>query len=378
MSDIEKFGFDKETQKRAKEYDRHKLKISLTVSTLSFLAIILILVTGISTALKDFVAQYTSVEWIIIALFLLIGYVCIWLIMLPLNYYEGFLLEHRHGVSTQTKISWISDQLKEFFLSFAFIFIIIETIYYLLREFPDLWWIIAWVFMTIFSVVMAYIAPVIFMPIFHKYEPILDEDLKKRLLNLANKANVKTVGVFKMNAGVKTKRAVGALAGLSNTRRIILSDTLLENYTYDEIEGVIGHELGHHVYRHIGKMIVEGSIFMFIGLLLAYLLFERLIFSFGFEEISDIAALPLFGLIFGVFFMILMPIENSISRRAEGQADQYELELVKKPDAFISSMTKLCDQNLRDADPHPIIEILFYDHPSGKKRVERAKRFKLE
>ena len=308
--------------------------------------------------------------------FLRIRYIVIWAIMLPLSYYEGFFLEHKYDVSTQTLKSWISDQLKGFFLSLVLILVVIEVIYYLLRELPDLWWVVAWVFMTVFSIIMAYVAPVILMPIFFKYEPLSDEDLRERLLGLAKKANVNAVGVFKMKAGVKTKRAVGALAGLGNTRRIILSDTLLDNYTADEIEGVIGHEIGHHFYKHIGKMIVQGSIVMFIGLFIANQLLQRTIGYFGFTEISDIAALPLFGLILIVFFMILIPIENTISRKAEGQADQYELDLVQKPDAFISSMTKLCDQNLRNADPHPIIEFLFYDHPSGKKRVERAIGFK--
>lgn len=377
MSDIAKLGFDKEVQKRAKEYNWHRLKLSILVFALSFLAIILILKFEISTALKDFITQYTSMEWVIIALFLLIGYSSVWVIMLPLNFYEDFLLEHRYDLSTQTGRSWIFDQLKGLILSMVLILSVVELVYYLLREVSEFWWIILWVFMTIFSIIMAYIAPVLLMPIFYKYEPISDGDLRKRLLGLADKANVKAVGVFKMKVGVKTKRAVGALAGLFRTRRILLSDTLLENYTTDEIEGIIGHELGHHVYKHIGKILIEGSIFMFIGLFLADQLMEGIILYFGFKEISDIAALPLFGLFFAIFFMIISPIENTLSRRAEGQADQYELELVQKPDAFISSMTRLCDQNLRDADPHPLIEFLFYDHPSGKNRVEQAMEFKL-
>ncbi|MDY6964798.1 MAG: M48 family metallopeptidase [Halobacteriota archaeon] len=376
MSEIEELGFDINTQKRAKEYGLHKRKLSLVISTISFIAIIMILEFGITTALKAYVLQYTSDEWMVIALFMLIAYLAIWMIMLPLSFYEGFILEHRYDLSTQTMKSWVSDQLKGFALSLVLILGVIEVIYYLLREFPDVWWVIASVFMTVFSIIMAYVAPVLLMPIFFKFEPIEDDELRRRLLNLTEKADVNAVDVFRMKAGVKTKRAVGALAGIGNTRRVILSDTLLENYSSDEIEGVIGHEIGHHVYKHIGKRIVEGAMFMFLGLFLTGQLLIRTIGYFGFTEISDIAALPLFGLILGLFFMVLSPIENTISRRAEGHADQYELDLVKKPDAFISSMIKLCDQNLRDADPHPLIEFLFYDHPSGVKRVKRAIRFK--
>ena len=372
MSDLSELGFDEATQKKAKEYARRGMQRSIIISSISFLGIILILRFGITTALKEFVTGYVSSECAVIALFMLIGYLAIWAIMLPLSYYEGYVVEHKYDLSTQTKRSWTSDQLKGLILGLVMILGIVEVIYYLLRAFPDIWWVIAWVFMTGLSIVMAYIAPVILMPIFFKYGPIEDEELKNNLTALAEKAGINTIGVFEMKVEEKTKRAVGALAGIGRTRRILLSDTLLKNCTAAEIEGVIGHELGHHVHKDIGKGIVEGAAFMFVGLFFVDSLLKDTMSLFGFTEISDIAALPLFSLILGFFFMMLSPIENTMSRRAERQADLYELKIVNKPDEFISSMTKLCGQNLIDADPHPLIELLTYDHPSGKKRVEEA------
>lgn len=376
MSDLSELGFVEEIQKKAKEYAYHSMRRSVIVSSISLVGMILILQFGLTVTLKEFVSVYVSSEWAIIALFLSIVYLIIWVVMLPLSYYEGYVVEHRYDLSTQTKRSWTTDQLKGFILGLVMIIGIIEVIYFLLREFPQVWWIIAWAFMTGFSILMTYIAPVLLMPIFFKYEPIEDDELKNNLTALAEKAGVNVIGVFEMKAEEKTRRAVGALAGIGRTRRILLSDTLLKNYTASEIEGVIGHELGHHVHRDIGKGIIEGAIFMFFGLFLADLFLKNTLGLFGFEDIVDIAALPLFGLILGIFFMVLSPIENTLSRRAERQADLYELEIVNKPDDFISSMTKLCDQNLRDADPHPLVEFLTYDHPSGKRRVEDAIKYR--
>lgn len=179
-----------------------------------------------------------------------------------------------------------------------------------------------------------------------------------------------------MKAGEKTKKATAALTGIGNTRRMLLSDTFLSNYSNDEIESVMGHEIGHHIYGHIWKFSV---IFSGVFLLLLFITSQILQATFGFfglERVDSVASLPLLALVFGLFFGILTPLMNTLSRRNEGQCDQYELDLVEKPDAYISAMVKICDQNLRYAYPSPMIEFLFYDHPSGKKRVERALAYK--
>ncbi len=151
---------------------------------------------------------------------------------------------------------------------------------------------------------------------------------------------------------------------------------MLANYSSDEIEGVIGHELGHHAFHHIGKMTLVTSVMMLIAFYIIDFVLKASVNFFGFQGIDDLAALPLLAIVFGLLFLGVLPIMNTVSRYAEGQADQYELEIVRKPDAFITCMVKLCDQNLRYANPHPLIEIVFYDHPSGKNRVQRALNYR--
>lgn len=179
-----------------------------------------------------------------------------------------------------------------------------------------------------------------------------------------------------MKAGEKTTKAVGALTGIGATRRIILSDTLLENYAPDEIETVIAHELGHHVHRDIPKLIAFFSLVIGIGFLIVRYALSGLSRLLGIADPANIATLPLFALILSLLIAIVSPLFNTFSRRFEGEADQYALELAEKPEAQAKVDVKICDQNLRYAAPHPVIEFLFYDHPAGIKRVERALKFR--
>ena len=373
---VEKYGFNKGLQEKARKYQNVKLLVSMLEYAFLFAAGFLVLQFGISSSLKEFAFSYSSDVWLATTLYFLIGFLCFWAFSLPFDYYEGYVIEHKFDLSTQTFRSWIADHLKGLILGMLFSIVIVQGIYHALRTIPAYWWVVVWVFMSIGILVITYVAPVVIMPLFFKYPPLKDQQLIERLTNLVEKAGIKVVGVFEMKAGVKTRKAVGALAGVGNTRRIILSDTLLANYSSDEIEGVIGHEIGHHVFHHIGKMTIMTSVMMLIAFYIIDLVLKASIDYFGFSGIYDIASMPLLAITFGLLFLVASPIMNTFSRYCEGQADQYELEIVRKPDAFISCMTKLCDQNLRYANPHPLIEFFFYDHPSGKNRVQRALNYK--
>ncbi|MCZ2856856.1 MAG: M48 family metallopeptidase [Candidatus Bathyarchaeota archaeon] len=373
---VEKYSFNKSLQEKAREYQNAKHFVSTLKYALLFWAGFSVLRFGISSSLKEFALSYSLDVWLVTALYLFIGFFCFWAFSLPFDYYAGYVIEHRFDLSTQTVRSWIADNLKGLILGMLLSLIIVQGIYYALRTIPTYWWVVVWVFTSIGILVIAYVAPVVIMPLFFKYPPLKDQQLIERLTNLVKKAGISVVGIFEMKAGVKTKKAVGALAGVGDTRRIILSDTLLANYSSDEIEGVIGHELGHHVFHHIGKMTIVTSVMMLIALYITDPVLRISVDYFDFSGIDDIASLPLLVITFGLLLLVALPIMNTFSRYAEGQADQYELEIIRDPDAFISCMLKLCDQNLRDADPHPLIEFMLYDHPSGKRRVQRALNYK--
>jgi STE24 endopeptidase len=228
-------------------------------------------------------------------------------------------------------------------------------------------------FMALF-ILLAQLAPVVLFPIFYKFEPLDDEELRRRLVVLSERAGTRVRGVYRWKLSEKSKKANAALTGLGATRRIILADTLLDNYSSDEIEAVLAHELGHHVHRHILKSIFVQATVTFIGFYAAnwalhYAVDQHL---FSFDQISDFANLPLLALVSIVLSFLLMPALNAYSRYNERQADRYAFESIPSIDPFVSSMNKLAEQNLAERTPAKWVEWFFHSHPSISRRLAAA------
>jgi STE24 endopeptidase len=224
-------------------------------------------------------------------------------------------------------------------------------------------------------VVMAQLAPVVLFPIFYKFEPLENEDLRRRLVLLSEHAGTRVRGVYRWKLSEKSKKANAALTGLGATRRIILADTLLDNYGPEEIEAVLAHELGHHVHRHILKSIIVQAAITLLGFWIANFVLHYAVDHHTFEELSDFANLPLLALTATAISLLLMPALNAYSRFNERQADLYAFESIASVDPFISSMNKLAQQNLAERTPSKLVESLFHSHPSISKRVAAAEAF---
>jgi STE24 endopeptidase len=218
---------------------------------------------------------------------------------------------------------------------------------------------------------------VVLFPIFFKFTPLDEEhqDLHERLISLAEKTGTMVTGVFKFDMSRRTKAANAGLTGLGNTRRIILGDTLLDEFSPDEIETVLAHELGHHLNHDIPLNIVYQSLLTIGGLYLTSLGLAWGITKFGFYSIADIAALPLFGLCLGAFGLITLPLSNGYSRWRETLADEVALRLTGKGAAYASALTRLSNQNLSEVDPDPWVEFLLYSHPALHKRINKAQTY---
>jgi STE24 endopeptidase len=296
---------------------------------------------------------------------------------LPLSYYSGFVLPHRFGQSNETLNGWVIDQLKGIAVGAVLGGVVLEVIYAVLRAFPDTWWLWAAGIMLIFSVLLANLAPVLLFPIFYKFKPLGEEyrDLIDRLVRLFEKANTKVQGVYQFDMSTRTKSANAALTGLGGTRRIILGDTLLTQFTPDEIETVLAHELGHHVNKDIPLSIAVQTASTVVGLWLASLALRWGAAAFGFTSPADIAALPVFMLVMGLYGLVTMPLTNAFSRWRERKADEYALESTHNAAAFASAMTRLANQNLSEVDPEPWVEFLLYSHPALEKRIKMARQY---
>ncbi len=380
---------DTERQQKAREYARIRRRLSFINIGISVVAVLLIFLTGFDVWLRNILlplnwqpfsgaTHAVPFHWspLIVACYLLVLTIGYTLITAPLSYYSGFVLPHRYGLSTMTLRGWLSDQLKGFVLSIVFEVVVVELIYLLLATQPQLWWLWVALILLFFSVIMANLAPVLLLPLFYKFSPLPDGELKQRLVALADRAHTRIQGVFTMHMSSKTTAANAALMGLGNTRRIVLGDTMVDRYTPDEIEVVLAHELGHHVHRDIWKLIVSQSLFMLVGLFLFNLCLTWAVENLSrYQGIADPATLPLLLVLTGVFGFIIAPLTNGYSRAIEYQADEYALQATHMIEPFKSAMTRLANQNLAEIEPSPIIETLFYDHPSIGKRLKHAEQF---
>ena len=369
---------DPERQKQAKEYARIRRSLWLVDTILSAIYALFWLFLGWATSLRDSLMSFTTNPWILVALFVAIFGGIYSLINLPLGYYSGFVLPHRFGQSNQTFRDWVIDQIKGLAIGAPLGLILLELLYLALRVTGDLWWLWAAIGMLIFTVLLSNLAPILIMPLFNKYVPLGDEhkELADRLMELARRANTKVKGVFKFDMSKRTKAANAALTGIGNTRRIVLGDTLINEFSTDEIETVLAHELGHHVHKDIPFLITFGTLSTTLSLFLASLALNWAISYFGFTGPADVAAFPALGLIFGAYGLITMPIDNAISRWRERMADDYALESTGKKEAFASAFTRLANQNLGEVDPEKWVVFLFYSHPPLGERIAKANQWK--
>jgi STE24 endopeptidase len=366
----------------ARQYNRTRRMLSI-VDYLLGVAFLLVLLFATSPrgarwseVLRDW-AWYGAQQHYALAVFFYVGMLLLIgkLVGLPLDFYS-FRLEHRYQLSNQKLRSWVWDQVKGFLVGLVLGGIVAEMIYWTIRTSPQRWWLIAWAIFIGLTVFFAQIAPVVLFPLFYKFQPLENEDLRQRLVRLSEKAGTRVRGVYEWKLSEKSRKANAALTGLGRTRRIILADTLLENYSPEEIESILAHELGHHVHRHIVKGIAVQVVITFFGFwataaLLRYAVEQRHMF----ETLSDFANLPLLALVSTVMSMVLMPALNAYSRYNERQADLYAFQSIPDVAPFISSMEKLAQQNLAERRPSKFVEWLFHSHPAIWRRIRAAELF---
>lgn len=365
-------------EKLAKEYDLIHNKLFLLDIILTFLGLIILIVGGIggiSGRLSTILNNIFPNIWLKNGLYVGVLSLSYTILFLPLNFYEGYILEHKFKLSNQTICEWAKDKLKSFGISLLLSLIIIEITYLLLRRTDSYWWIWAGILWILFSIVLNHLAPIILIPIFFKLTPLNNPELVDRLKILAQKVGAKIVGVFEIDLSRKTKKANAAFIGIGNTKRIILSDTLLKEYSREETEVILAHELAHYHYKHIWKLLGIGIISTFVGLGIVHKVLTVSVIKLGFPGISDIGAFPIFAIVLFIFMLFILPINNTFSRRLERTADKFAIETTNNPNTFISSMNKLAYQNLTDKSPNKIIHFLLHSHPSISNRIDMARKY---
>ncbi len=357
----------------SKRYSLQKYALTLLSLTIALVYLLFMVLFG-SDILKHLISLITTNQYFLIALYVLVFTVIIEVISVPLSFYGGFVIEHIYDLSNQKISGWIKEELKKFLMSLMLVISMVEIMYIFLRNFPDSWWIFMTVIWVFFSVAMVTLAPILIFPMFYKSIPLGNKEVKDSLESLAEGTGMNIRGVYKINLSKDTKKANAALAGLGNTRRVLLSDTLLDSYSLAEIRSVFAHELGHHVYHHTWKMLTIGIISGCSGFVFCHLVLSKMTEFLGYQNIHDIAAFPVVCLLLVASGFVLLPIQNFISRKFETACDRYAIEKTNDPESFISTMDKLAEQNLADRTPNKLVELLFYSHPPVSRRIEMAEK----
>ena len=370
---------DPQKQQQAKQYSRIKRRLWLVDTSFSAIYALAWLGLGWAVAARAWLTGFIPNDWVLVPAFAAVFGGPYFLLNMPLSYYSEFILPHRFDQSNQTLKDWIVDQFKGLLIAIPQGVVLIDVLYAFLRAFPDSWWIWGVGALLIGQVVIANLAPLLIMPLFNKFVPLGEEhaELAERLMKLAQKSNTKVQGVFKFDMSRRTKAANAALTGIGNTRRIILGDTLIDEFTPDEIETVLAHELGHQVHRDIPLLIGFGTITTLVGFYLVSLALAWSVGVFHFTGPADIAALPAFGLVLGAYGLLMSPLENAFSRWRERLADEYALQVTGKAEAFASAFTRLANQNLSEVDPEKWVVFMFYDHPPLSERIKMIETFKF-
>jgi len=362
----------------SKKYNNTKLGIGISKAIISFVLLYLFIALGYSLKLQNYFQTFTENSYLVFILFVFAIGIISSIFFMPVNIYTGFYLEHKYNLSNQTFFKYFIENVKSTLVGLVIGVPILLLFLFVINQFGDLWWLVFASAMFLISVVLSELFPILIMPIFYKVIPLQDEELKTRISNLAKGAGIKVENVFSFNMSKNTKKANAAFTGLGKTKRIILGDTLLNDYTKDEIETVIAHELGHYKHKHIIKNLIFGTASSFLTFFLISILYKNSLSWFDFESINQIAALPLLSLWAMIIGLIQSPIGNILSRKYEYEADRYAIESTLKPKSFINTLNKLTDQNLGDREPHPFIEWFFYSHPSIKNRINAITDFVSE
>jgi STE24 endopeptidase len=303
-----------------------------------------------------------------------------WILAFPLSVYEGFYREHQYGLSNMTFPGWLVESLEGLGVSAILGAPILVILYIAIRRTGRRWWIWGAGISIVFTMFVAFIAPVFLMPIFNQYKPMEEGPIKAQILSMARANSIPADNVYQFDASKQSNRISANVSGFASTTRISLNDNLLKRCSPAEIKSVMGHEMGHYVMNHMYKGIMEMGILIFLSFAFVSWAFNKIVGRWGTQlsitGISDIAGLPLLAVIFAVVSFFSTPISNTLTRTQEIEADMFGLNAAREPDGFAAVAMKLSEY--RKINPGYWEEIIFFDHPSGRVRVSTAMKWKAE
>jgi STE24 endopeptidase len=333
-----------------------------------------------SARMRDFAARLTRLRWAQTALYAIQYFVLTTVVTLPWAAYEGYFRERQYGMSNQGLAEWLGDQGKELIITLIFGTLAAVAIYAVIRKLPKTWWLWGSAVAIGFLIFQIALSPAYLEPVFNKFYPLAESPLKQRILSLARANGIPVDQVYEFDASKQTTKMSAHVSGMAGSAQISLNDNLMNRAAPEEIEAVIGHEMGHYVLNHMYKGVLALGVLVVIGFAFMSWAFDRVTLKFGerwgFSSVADIAGLPLLIALFSVYIFALTPLLNTITRSMEAEADAFGLNAARQPDGAAQAALHLSEY--RKMQPGALEEVIFFDHPSGWNRIHRAMVWKAE
>ena len=372
--------YSQEKYKKSQEYTRVTIKFSQIQSTVDLiLTLAMILLGGFN--LVDLFARSFNLDSISTGLIFMgvLGFLA-FLLSLPFSVYSTFVIEERFGFNTTTIKTFILDILKGIFLGIIIGAPLLTLVLWFFQTAGDLAWLYVWIAVTLFTLIIQFLAPVLIMPLFNKFTPLEDDELKESITNYVQTQKFAIEGIYTMDGSKRSTRLNAFFTGFGRFRRIVFFDTLMEKLEPDEILGVLAHEMGHfkkkHIFKMMGASILQSGMMFFV--LSLFLGNPQLFDAFGMAHISIYASLLFFGFLYSPISMLLAIFFNISSRKYEYEADEWAVKSTQNEKALISGLKKLSLHNLSNLTPHPLDVFLNYSHPPILQRLRAIEALSKE
>jgi STE24 endopeptidase len=366
-----------ERREKTKAYAHGKYILDIVEFVFLSAVLLWLISSGLSVRFRNFAQRISKKPSLQIAIYWFQFFAVITLIQLPLTIYSSYYREKKYDLLTQSFGHWLSDQVIGFFLGIFLGAILLMALYAVLRKAPRSWWLWGSLVMIVLLVITFAIAPIFIMPLFNKFTPIKDAHIRENILKMAHEHGIQADEVYEMDASKRTDRISAFVNGILGTTRIVMFDNTLKRCTPEEIQMIMGHEMGHFVLNHVWRGVAFFSVIMILGFLFLRWAFDKFVLrrpNLGIESVADPAGLPLLWFFLGIFLFLTSPITNTFSRTQELEADNFGLDASHQPDAAATTFLKLGEY--RELDPTPTVEVLFFDHPSGQTRILNAMNWK--
>ena len=368
--------YDAQKYKQSQEYLKETSRFGIIVESISTpLTIIFILVGGFN--IVDTFARTLNQNMIITGLIFAATLMLLsQLLSIPFSIYNIFVIEEKYGFNRTTPKTFILDILKGWFLTLLLGGIMFSIVLWFFDKAGSLAWVYCWITVVIFQIIVTFFAPIIILPLFNKFHPLEEGELKTAIEEYAKSQHFKLKGIFKMDASKRSTKSNAFFTGFGKYRRIVLFDTLIEKHTVDELLSILAHEMGHYKKKHILKSILlsiatTGVMFYILSLFINN---KSLFAAFQMENISIYASLFFFGFLYTPLSIIISIGGKILSRKHEFEADAYASKTYKSPEAMISALKKLTVDNLSNLTPHPLKVFISYSHPPVLERIRTLKK----